>query len=247
RGCVWGHCKFCLWVHSFIKGTVYNTRSVENVTEEVKFVQNRLENIRSMMFQDDTMPEDRAMALSESFLKAGIRLPWSCYARPNLSLECLKLMKKAGALNLHVGFESADRQIIKNAKKGITVEQMTQFAKDAKDAGVSIHGDFLFGLPGETEDTLKHTIEWAKELDPHTAQFQLVLTYPGMDEQGGLAENEVPTFSHEDLRKWAKKAYRSFYFRPKYMFRSLMHPIDTFRGKSRVLVAALPSVLWKKW
>ncbi|HOX22782.1 MAG TPA: cobalamin-dependent protein, partial [Elusimicrobiales bacterium] len=105
RGCKWGMCTYCLWVHTYAKGPVYNTRSVANVIEELQYIERELPQVRSLMIQDDTFTQARINEFCEAKLKAGIKLPWSCYCRADLSADTLALMKRAGALNLHVGFE----------------------------------------------------------------------------------------------------------------------------------------------
>ena len=255
RGCVWGLCTFCLWVHSFIPGQVYNKRSVKNVVEEFEFIQKHIPRLRSVMIQDDTLSEDRAVELSEAFLKAGIALPWSCYARANLSYEALTLMKRAGCRNLHVGYETSSPQVIKNIKKGITVERMTRFSKDAKRAGLRIHADFVAGLDGETAESLERTIKWAKELDPDTAQFQLMIPFPGtpfhekLQSRGWLlnSEPDYPALSNEEMRKWAKRAYRKFYFSFRYLKRTLRHPYEYFFSRLDTISRAIPAMFWKRW
>jgi radical SAM superfamily enzyme YgiQ (UPF0313 family) len=79
RGCGWGLCTFCLWVHTFIPGKVYNIRSIDNVVEEFKFIKKELPRVRSVMIQDDTLMEERAVELSEAMVREKTVLPWSCY------------------------------------------------------------------------------------------------------------------------------------------------------------------------
>ncbi|MBU4333531.1 MAG: hypothetical protein KKD07_03710, partial [Candidatus Omnitrophica bacterium] len=60
RGCKYGRCTYCLWVHTYIKGQTYNTRSIHNVLEEFKYIEKEMPHIRSVMIQDDTFTEKRA-------------------------------------------------------------------------------------------------------------------------------------------------------------------------------------------
>ena len=110
RGCKWGQCTYCLWVHTFVTGTTYNLRSIENVIGEFRFIAKEMPYIRSVMIQDDTFTEQRAQEFAEAKIKTGLRLPWSCYARGNMSHEVLRLMKARGCRNLHVGYESTTRR-----------------------------------------------------------------------------------------------------------------------------------------
>jgi radical SAM superfamily enzyme YgiQ (UPF0313 family) len=255
RGCKWGICTFCLWVNSYIKGPLYNCRSINNVIEELQFITQELPEVKSVMLQDDTLPEERAIEFSEAKLKAGIKIPWSCYARGNMSYETLKLMKKAGCLNLHVGFESADQGILKGIKKGVTKDIMTQFVVDAKRAGVRIHGDFAIGFPGETRESIKQTVDWACEIRPYTAQFQLMIPFPGtpfytqLKEQGWIRGGtpDYPQISKEELEAMTKKAYRKFYISFAFAQEVFRHPYELLFSRLGTYFRAVPSVFWKKY
>ena len=80
-----------------------------------------------------------------------------------------------------MGFESGDPQILKNIKKGATVERARAFAKDCHDLGLVIHGDFILGLPGETKESIRNTINFAKTLDCETIQVSIAHAYPGTE------------------------------------------------------------------
>ena len=255
RGCSWGLCTYCLWVHSFIKGRTYNTRSLENVTDEFKYIEKSVPSVRSVMIQDDTFPEDRAIAFSEAKIRADIKLPWSCYARGELGREALRIMKRANCRNLHVGFESGDRRILKDVRKGLTRERMTQFMRDAKEAGLRVHGDFAIGFPGETKETAARTIEWACKLRPHTAQFQLMIPFPGTPfykelEKNGWMINGAPDYPHlsqRDMERIAKRAYHRYYLSLPFVGQVLRHPYELFFSRLRTYWEAAGAVLWKKW
>lgn len=256
RGCCYGHCTYCLWVHTYVCGTSYSVRSIGNVIEELRYIERELPQVRSVMLQDDTFPDARAREFSEAKLAAGIRLPWSCYARGNMSYEVMALMKRAGCLNLHVGYESADPEVLQRIKKGVTVERMTQFTDDAKRAGLRIHGDFAVGFPGETPESFEKTIAWAKRLDPYTAQFQLMIPFPGtpyynmMKEEGWLNERgepDMPQFPNEQIRAMAKRAYRRFYLTPRYLWKCLCHPYDRVLVRLKTMARAVPAMFWRRW
>ncbi len=256
RGCKWGQCTYCLWVHTYVKGMTYNVRSISSVIEELCFITREMPQIRSVMIQDDTFTEERAREFCEAKLTSGIKLSWSCYARANMGYDVLKLMKQAGCRNLHVGYESADPQVLKFIKKGLSVERMTTFTEDAKRAGVRIHGDFAFGFPGETPKGACKTIEWAYRLNPDTAQFQLMIPFPGtpyhaqMQANGWLNENgepDMPQFTNDQMRAIAKKAYRTFYISPQHVWKCMCHPYDHFFGRLKTISRAIPAIFWKRW
>ncbi len=256
RGCAWGRCTYCLWVHTFVKGQTYNVRSMKNVIEELKYIEAEMPEVRSVMIQDDTFTDERALEFSRDKVAAGIRLPWSCYARANMKYDTLKAMKESNCRNLHVGYESGDQETLNRIKKGLTIEQMTNFTRDVKKAGLRIHGDFAFGFPGETPARAKKTIAWAYELNPHTAQFQLLIPFPGtpvheeMKNRGWLNKDgqpDMPQFPNAEIRAIAKQAYRRFYLSPKHLWKFLCHPHDIFFGRLRTIRRALPAMFWSRW
>lgn len=255
RGCQWGLCTFCLWVHSFIPGPVYNKRSISNVVDELSFVTRHMPEVKAIMLQDDTLPPERAVELSEAILNADLRIVWSCYVRAEIDLKTLRLMKKAGCRNLHVGYESASPIVLRNIKKGISIEGMTKFSQAAKRANLRIHADFVIGFNGETIEGIKETIRWVKMLDPDTAQFQLVHAYPTTPLYEYLKTNNYlkdgepnyPELTSEELRKWAKRAYREFYFSFRYARRCIQHPYQYLFGQMKAISRAIPAIFWKKW
>lgn len=255
RGCKWGRCTYCLWVNTYVKGPVYSLRNIENVIEEFYFISKFMPEIKSVMIQDDTFTEQRAREFSEAKIKAKIKTRWSCYARANLNYDTMKLMRDAGCLNLHVGYESADDEILKDIKKGLTVQQMTKFTEDAKKAGLRIHGDFAIGFPAETKETAINTIRWACNMRPHTAQFQLMIPFPGTPFYNEVVSKgyfdgkrlDYPNLSHEELEELSKKAYRQFYISIPYLTEVIKNPKELLLSKLKTYIHAIPSVFWRKY
>lgn len=255
RGCAWGLCTFCLWVHSFVPGRAYNTRSLDDVIAEIDHVVREIPQAREVFIQDDMLPADRAKALSEALLAEGIDVTWGCYLKGNVGFETLRLMAKAGCRTVHVGYESANASILKSVRKGVTAEQMTRFTRDASRAGLLVHGDFVFGLPGETVETIQETIAWAKTLDLTTAQFSLMNPYPGTPfheylDGGGYLRDGEPSYPHltnDEIRRWAKRAYAEFYFRWRYAKQALLHPYERVILQREAIWAMVKSILWKRW
>jgi anaerobic magnesium-protoporphyrin IX monomethyl ester cyclase len=256
RGCNWGQCTFCLWVHTHVTGFTYNIRSVGNVLDEFDYVASDLPEVRGIMLQDDMLTDPRALEFSAQKIKRGNKLAWSCYARSNLCYETMRVMKRAGCRVLHVGYESADQKINYAIKKGVSVSKMTEFTKEAKRAGLRIHGDFVIGFPGETRDTAQATINWAKSMNPDTAQFQLANVLEGtpmhttLSEKGWLNQNgepDYPHFSNAEIRATAKRAYREFYISPSYAMKCLRHPYEHLFGRMKTIAVAIPAMFWKQW
>jgi radical SAM superfamily enzyme YgiQ (UPF0313 family) len=140
-----------------------------------------------------------------------------------------------------VGYESGDQQILKNIKKGATIERARQFTKDCHKLGLVVHGDFILGLPGETRDTIKNTINFAKELDVETIQVSVAHAYPGtelhesaikngfmtsdtkMVDDGGhqMVQIEYPGLPAAEILEAVHHFYDEYYFRPKAAYRIL--------------------------
>src|SRR5260370_19891838 len=163
-------------------------------------------------------------------------------------------MKEAGCRLLIVGYESGDQQILKNIKKGATIERARQFTKDCHKLGLVIHGDFIMGLPGETHETINNTIAFAKELDVETIQVSVAHAYPGtelydyavsngfmvkdekMVDDGGhqLAHIQYPGLPADDILSAVHSFYDEYYFRPKAVFRILKKAAFNSNDRNRL-------------
>ena len=232
RGCAWGKCSFCLWPNTLNKGAGYRTRKIDNVIDELRFISEEMPYIKEIYFQDDTLPKKRAIELSEAILEEKLDIRWSGYSRADKDLETLKLMKKAGCRILETGFESSSEKILKNIDKGRSKEQMEQYARDAKEAGIFVIGAFITGLPGETLETIKDTTEWAKKLPILRYTYTLPKPYPHtpfwkfLESQGELI-NGRPNYSGlstKEIYKWNKWSLKKIYFSQEYFLRVLTNP-----------------------
>jgi radical SAM superfamily enzyme YgiQ (UPF0313 family) len=227
-------------------------RSVEDVIEEIRFVQKTFPEAKSIFFEDDTLTVNkvRLIALSEAMIKSDIRLPFVANSRIDLDLETMKIMKAAGCRQLCVGFESGNQEMLDEIQKGTRIDRMEAFMLDAKKAGIIIHGCFMVGFPGETRQTAEQTISLALRLNPDTVQFYPVMVYPGtaayqdylskgwitasdfrewLTSEGlhnCVIRNEV--FSSADLVGLCDEARRRFYLRPGYiagkLLQIILHP-----------------------
>jgi radical SAM superfamily enzyme YgiQ (UPF0313 family) len=198
-------------------------------------------NVREFFFDDDTFNIQKVRTIELCSKLKPLKLTWSCTSRVTTDYETLKAMKEAGCRLLIVGYESGDQQILKNIKKGATVERARQFTKDCHKLGLVVHGDFILGLPGETHETINTTIAFAKELDVETIQVSVAHAYPGtelydyavkngfmvgdnkMVDEGGhqLAHIQYPGLPAEEILESVHRFYDEYYFRPKAVFRIL--------------------------
>ena len=232
RGCK-SRCTFCLWPQT-VGGHNYRTRSIAHVIEEVKYVQREIPQTKEIFFDDDTLTDNRPRVeeLARELGKLGVT--WSCNAKANVPYETLKIMKEGGLRLLLVGYESGNQQILHNIKKGLRTDVARQFTKDCHALGIVIHGTFILGLPGETEETIEETINYAKEIDPHTIQVSLAAPYPGtflykqavdnewfdgtdhLLTEGGtqIAQLSYPHLPAALIFDKVEEFYKRFYFRP---------------------------------
>ncbi|MEK6732220.1 MAG: radical SAM protein, partial [Candidatus Omnitrophota bacterium] len=184
RGCE-GRCIFCLFPQ-VMYGREYRYRSPENALDEIQYDIKLFPNLKEIMFEDDTFTLAKHISRLEKICKGiidrNIKISWSCNARPEIQdISILKLMKQAGCRMMCVGFESGDDEMLKSLKKGITADRMRNFAILARKAGISVHGCFVIGSPGETPDSVKKTIKFAVKLPIDTAQFSGLCAYPGTE------------------------------------------------------------------
>lgn len=181
RGCPY-RCTFCSWPRTFM-GRKYRVRSIENVLNELEWVEENLK-VKEVFFEDDTFTinKKRVIDFCKGYRERGLDISWSCNARVDtLDLETMKEMKKANCRFLIVGFESADNGILKNIKKGFTVEKAKEFAKNVKKASLFLHADFIIGLPGETKETIEKTRRFIKEIKPEQLQVSVASPFPGTE------------------------------------------------------------------
>jgi hopanoid biosynthesis associated radical SAM protein HpnJ len=239
RGCP-AQCTFCLWPQT-LSGHPWRKRSTDDVAAEMAKVKAYWPEVKEFFFDDDTFNIQKARTVELCAKLKPLGLTWSCTSRVTTDFETLKAMKEAGCRLLIVGYESGDQQILKNIKKGATVERARQFTKDCHKLGLVIHGDFILGLPGETRETINTTIAFAKELDVETIQVSVAHAYPGtelydyavkngfivgdnkMVDEGGhqLAHIQYPGLPADEIMSAVHRFYDEYYFRPKAIFRIL--------------------------
>lgn len=175
RGCP-NKCFFCVYPQVFY-GRRYRLRSAENVVKEFEYIVKNFPDVKEIGIEDDTFTADlpRARKICKLLIKKGInkKVNWWANTRVNLDLKTMKLMKKAGCRLIIAGYESGVQELLNNMHKGITIEQSMKYAENSKKAGLLVHGCFMVGFPGETKETMRQTIEFAKKLKPDTAQFFL--------------------------------------------------------------------------
>jgi hopanoid biosynthesis associated radical SAM protein HpnJ len=242
RGCP-ALCTFCLWPQTH-SGHRWRLRSGDDVANEVRYALEQFPQMKEIFFDDDTFNyrKDRTIELCKK-LKP-LNFTWSCTSRVTTDYDTLKAMKEAGCRLLIVGYESGDQQILKNIKKGATVDMAERFTANCKKLGLKVHGDFIIGLPGETRESIRKTIDFAKRLDNETIQVSIAHPYPGTefydyvkknnlitidsmtDDTGHQLPNVVyPGLDRGELVEWVERFYGEYFFRPRVVWRIIRKAI----------------------
>jgi hopanoid biosynthesis associated radical SAM protein HpnJ len=237
RGCR-SKCSYCLWPQT-IGGRTYRTRSPEKVAEDVRLALEMMPQVKEFFFDDDTFTDadnrERAAQVARligpMLKEKGVT--WSVNAKADVPYDLLKVLKENNLRQLLVGYESGNQTILNNIRKGTRLDIMRRFTADCHKLGISVHGTFILGLPGETRETIRQTIAFAKEINPHSLQVSLAAPYPGTElhqqavengwyatgdlvQEGGtqMAVLSYPDLSSDEIFAAVEEFYRAFYFRP---------------------------------
>ena len=241
RGCP-GQCTFCLTKNIFGRRTRF--RSPENVLEEVRSLVYR-HNIKEIHFLDDVITANKKFV--REFCQLLIAEPYKLRLQVANGLradmvneEILTLLRDAGLTNVGFGIESGNDGILKTIKKGISKERVLRAVKLAKSLGLETWGFFMMGLPGDDEESIEETIQFAIDLDVKYAKFLILKPFPGsevyfqLDEKGLVDSRDfsmygvyTPPVHHlenltqERILALQQHAFRRFYFRPKKIWEHL--------------------------
>jgi len=241
RGC-FGRCTFCRDV-PLMEGRKLRMRHPELVVDEIEYDLSLFPYLKEVMFETDTFTASpmHVTGICEELIRRKLRITWSCNCRTDVDLSLLPLMKRAGCRMLMVGFEFGTQKALDAVKKGTTLEHSVRLASEARRLGLTVHGCFMFGAPGETKESARETIEFAKSLPMDTVQFSGICAYPGSeiyrwaDERGFLVpkawrkwvdENweqvtvlSYPELSKDEIDRLIDKGLKEFYLRPKQILR----------------------------
>jgi len=257
RGCP-AKCIYC--TSPFFYGNDIRVKSAENVLKEIRYLVEL--GFKEIFFRDETFTayKQRNLEICKTLIHEKIDVTWIANGRVDMiDRESAEMMKKAGCHMLKFGVETGDDQMLLNLKKGATVEQARQAFQLCHDVGLDTHAHIIFGGPGESMDSINNTLKFLKEIDPTTASFGILTPYPGTEHfrmvqekfpeimNGTEADMETlhttPYYSQAltdldpgELQKSIGRAYRTFYFRPSYIFKWLKR-IDSIDEFFRLLVA----------
>ncbi len=248
RGCPFG-CTFCAYALE-----KYRPRPHQAVTEELKWLKKSF-GAKNILFFDDILAlnSDRTADLANQLIEDQVGIEWVCCTRANLTdVPSLKRMRLSGCKELAVGIESGSEVILNNINKGVTKDDIRACAKACKEADILFYGMTIVGLPGETEETWRETIDFIKEIDPFYTQFCFSTPFPNTDMYPWYEKNNclnhkdwsqysplapVPVvrteaLTSQDLIRLRQQAYREVLFRPKYLLSKIRinDPLWTLKG-----------------
>jgi radical SAM superfamily enzyme YgiQ (UPF0313 family) len=244
-------CTFCLWPQTH-SGHRWRLRSSDDVAAEVRYAIGAFPEVKEIFFDDDTFNYRKARTLELCAKLKSLKFTWSCTSRVTTDYETLKAMKEAGCRLLIVGYESGDPRILKNIKKGATIEMALRFTENCKKLGLVIHGDFIVGLPGETRETIQKTIDFAKRLDTETIQVSIAHALPGTElhqygtenglinlSMGDEAGHQLPNITYPGLDEAelvdaVERFYGEYYFRPRVVWRVVRRAIFNSHERRRL-------------
>lgn len=244
KGCPFS-CSYCT-----VAGTKWKARSAEKVIKELKYLKERY-GIHTVSFFDETftLNKKRVIQISKEIQEGKLNIKWFCNTRVSLvDKELLRLMRAGGCRGISYGIESGSQNILNRCHKRITVKQGEDAIRWAKDAGIKVYCSFIFGLPGETKETIRETIQFVRHTKPTGAQFNVLVPYPGtkiyedLNKEGKIGELDwrklyqhksvigTGSLSPRELDNARIRAYRTLYFDPFWIgqnvFFVLRHPED---------------------
>jgi len=181
RGCT-GKCTFCdahgVWSRRL------RMRSAGDIIDEMSALQSTY-GVNHIIVVDDnfTINKQRAELICNEIEGRGLKVTWECNGRVDrVDKEMLDRMKKAGCIYIAYGIESGSQEILDYTRKNITLEQIRSAVKLTKESEMRVGGFFMMGFPPETEEHIKKTVDFIKELDlDWVSELSMVVPYPGTE------------------------------------------------------------------
>ena len=234
RGCPF-NCIFCDSHLTFGRKTRF--RSPANVIEEIRLLMRDF-GVREITFYDDTFTLNKARVheICDRMLAEGMDLTWGCLSRVDtLDRDLLGKMKKAGCHMLSFGVESGSETMLRRMRKGITPEESFRAIRLAREMGMDCNASIVLGIPGETVETMRETLDFILRANPTYALFFRLVPFPGTElyeeylRQNPSARNRFDTFADvtnaplltldsitpRDFARMSRRMYLSFYLRPR--------------------------------
>jgi len=238
KGCPFS-CTYCT-----VANTKFYIRDSESILKEIGYLKKNY-GIKTISFFDETFTLDRDRVLDICKKIKNFKITWYCNTRTDLvDRNLLKKMKEAGCKGISFGIESGNQKILDNVMKGTKVNENFKAIKLAKSVGIKVHCSFILGLPGETKETVKDTINFVKKALPNGVEFNIATPYPGTklfnylvkSKEGNfwrkinwknlyqdIAKYTICELTIEELEKARISAYKSIYLNPKWIFQNFVY------------------------
>ncbi|WP_431165832.1 B12-binding domain-containing radical SAM protein [Tenacibaculum halocynthiae] len=230
-------CTFCI-----MSSLPYTTRTAASIIEELKYL--KASGYKFIYFSDQTFFQSKAITneILNWMIDVNYGINWMCFSRVDVLNENeLKLMKKAGCSLIMFGVEWAEDDLLTHYKKHYTIQQIETTFALSKKIGIKRLGTFLLGVPGQSKESILNTIAFAKKIDADYASFNIAVPRSNtsfrsealekgliddslevMDQSGNEVTIGTGVLSRKELQKLKNKAYKSFYFRPEYLFKRVI-------------------------
>jgi len=232
RGCPFS-CTFC---DNAVFGQKVRHHSAGYTLDMISHLKTNF-GVRDLMILDDNflLKKERLFEICESLAAEKDKMSWYCMGHSNsMTRDRLDAIKSAGCWFIELGIESGCDRILKVLKKSTNKEKIAKAVRLARNAGLKVKGNFIFGLPTETTESLNETIEFAVSVGLTHFQQNFLTVWPGcaisdVAEDYGEHTGDWETMAHQritfvphgltesDLVSASKRAFRRFYLRPSVM------------------------------
>lgn len=235
RGCPY-KCTFC-----YTPSKIYRSRSTENIIEEVKYLHEI--GFNEVFFFDDlfALKPGKVIDFAQALMQENINIDWSFRGRINtVTEEMLEVAAKSKIHRIQFGIEAGVDKTLKRIRKGIDTKKIKQVIKWCRKYKISTIGNFMIGLPGETEEDINATLKFSRKIGLNYAQYSILVPYPftaiytegllkkviSVDYWLEFAKNPLTakdvfkvqywteTVSEQFLFETIKRSFKRFYFRP---------------------------------
>ena len=225
RGCPYA-CAFCsskeIWKRK------YRMRNPVKVVDEMEYMMKKFKT-KGFHFRDDNLTVNRrfVLELCEELKKRKLPIKWMCESRVDtLDEEIIEKMKESGCSGMWFGIESGSQKVLDYLNKGIALNRIRKTIKLCQEYGLRVGGSFMLGVPIETRETIKKTVDFAKSLKLTNTWFNQFIGIPDCEiyeeikkkklykcSFNGMLIVETPQFSGDEIFEIIRK--NNFYFEVK--------------------------------
>jgi len=243
RGCPFT-CTFCT-KGIFSPKFQWRAKSPKRVVDEMEHMLHI--GFKEIHIWDDLFSTDlnRAKAICEEMMARNLSFPWNIYNGirvDRVDQELLDMLKKTGVYRISFGVESGNQQVLDGVQKGIKLSQAKAAFEMARKARIETLGFFMLGLPGDTEETMQDTINYAKWLDPDIPKASIFMPLPGTAvyeefEKAGFISGEPawdevvfhappknyrhPNLEWQTIHRYYNRFYKELMLNPKYILKRI--------------------------